>query len=775
MTGTMNMTGDHMQMLTATAPDSFTAKADPLASAGWTATASDQASGYPASKAIDGNKATFWHSKYAPKAVPLPHSITINMHATSRVSGLTYLPRQDKSANGTIGRYSISISSNGTTWSAPVVTGTWADDKTLKTAVFSGVSTRYVRLTAVTEAGNRGPYSSAAEIQLFGNPAIGPALPRIGWTASADSVASQAYAAGNVLDGNATTIWHTPFTGIITPLPHNITIDMHRTQPVSGLSYLPRQDASLNGTIGKYSIAVSSNGSNWSSPVAAGTWANDHTPKYATFTQVSARFVRLTALTESGNRGKWSSAAEINIHGTAPAPGVGGKWDAPIGFPIVPVSAVMLANNKLLTFSAIDDMTFNKTRDAITKVAILDLTTGKVTEPANINTHHQMFCTGLALLADGRVLINGGSNDRATTIYDPVTNTWTIGPLMNIPRAYEGDTLLSTGQVLTLGGSWYDAAGNKNGEIFTPSGASGSWQKLPGVLADKILTADPAGIFRADNHVWLFAQSGGTVFQAGPSKQMNWITTDGNGSITGAGDRSDSADAMNGNAVMYDVGKILTVGGATAYQDAGSAVNVQATNHAYTLDISGGPSQPVVAARTSDMAYARAFSNSVVLPDGKVLVLGGEQHPQPYSDNGAVLSPDLWDPATGNFTVMAPEAIPRNYHSVAILLPDGRVFSGGGGLCGNGCTTNHPDGQIYSPPYLFNANGTARQRPVIDDRAGQHHDRVDHYGHGELGGANVRADSHVGGHTQCQQRPAQDPAHRRYLERHDLHPATAQR
>jgi galactose oxidase len=63
---------------------------------------------------------------------------------------------------------------------------------------------------------------------------------------------------------------------------------------------------------------------------------------------------------------------------------------------------------------------------------------------------------------------------------------------------------------------------------------------------------------------------------------------------------------------------------------------------------------------------------------------------------------------------MAPEAIPRNYHSVAILLPDGRVFSGGGGLCGNGCTTNHPDGQIYSPPYLFNANGTARQRPVID-------------------------------------------------------------
>jgi galactose oxidase len=62
---------------------------------------------------------------------------------------------------------------------------------------------------------------------------------------------------------------------------------------------------------------------------------------------------------------------------------------------------------------------------------------------------------------------------------------------------------------------------------------------------------------------------------------------------------------------------------------------------------------------------------------------------------------------------MAPEAISRTYHSVAILLPDGRVFSGGGGLCGSSCTTNHPDGQIYSPPYLFNPDGTLRSRPVI--------------------------------------------------------------
>jgi galactose oxidase len=710
----MPMAGNHMPMLTADSPDAFTPKTAALASSGWTAVASDQAVNYPASNAIDGNQATIWHSKFSPTAVPLPHSITIDMHITNYVSGLTYVPRQDTSSNGNIGQYSISVSLDGINWGTPVITGTWADDKSTKRVIFGRVSGRYVRLTAFTEAGNRGPWTSAAEIGLVGGePPIDPALSRAGWAASADSVAYAKYAAANVLDGNGTTMWHTAFTGTVPPLPHSITIDMQRTELVSGLSYLPRQDSSMNGTIGTYAIHVSSDASTWGSPVASGTWANDRTPKAAVFPPVSARFVRLTALTESGNRGPWTSAAEINIHSPAPTAASGGAWGAPIGFPIVPVSAVLLPNNKLLTFSALDTMAFSKTPDTITKVAVLDLNTGKVTESIDVNTHHQMFCEGLALLADGRVLINGGSNDDATTIYNPATNTWTVGPLMNIPRAYNADTLLSTGQVLTLGGSWYDSAGDKDGELFTPSGTTGSWRKLPAVLATNILTADPAGVYRADNHAWLFAQPGGRVFHAGPSKQTNWITTAGNGSITSAGDRGDSADAMNGNAVMYDIGKILTVGGATAYEDFGSAVNIQATSRAYTIDISSGPNEPVAFARTSDMAYRRAFSNSVVLPDGKVLVVGGQQHPRPFTDTSAVLSPELWDPATGNFTVMAPQTIPRTYHSVAILLPDGRVFSGSGGLC-NQCSTNHPDGEIYSPPYLFNPDGTPRIRPVIN-------------------------------------------------------------
>ena len=97
-----------------------------------------------------------------------------------------------------------------------------------------------------------------------------------------------------------------------------------------------------------------------------------------------------------------------------------------------------------------------------------------------------------------------------------------------------------------------------------------------------------------------------------------------------------------------------------------------------------------------------------------MLVLGGQQHPHAFTDTGAALTPELWDPATGRFTPMAADVIPRTYHAVALLLADGRVFSGGSGLCG-ACTTNHPDGRISTPPYLVRPDGTPRARPRILD------------------------------------------------------------
>jgi len=112
------------------------------------------------------------------------------------------------------------------------------------------------------------------------------------------------------------------------------------------------------------------------------------------------------------------------------------------------------------------------------------------------------------------------------------------------------------------------------------------------------------------------------------------------------------------------------------------------------------------------MSYPRAFHNSVILPNGQVLITGGQHYAVGFTDQTPQLIPELWDPATKVFTQMAPLSIPRNYHSTAVLLPDATVVNGGGGLCGT-CATNHFDAQIFSPPYLFTSSGAPAQRPAI--------------------------------------------------------------
>lgn len=132
-----------------------------------TATASTAQPGatYQPSNAIDGNSATFWHSKYTPtKDVP-PQSITLNLGGAYRVTGLTYLPRQDGSTNGTITAYNIYTSADGTTF-VKVGSGSWAADKTAKTAKFRAGDARFVRLEATAAVAD---LVSAAEINVVGS------------------------------------------------------------------------------------------------------------------------------------------------------------------------------------------------------------------------------------------------------------------------------------------------------------------------------------------------------------------------------------------------------------------------------------------------------------------------------------------------------------------------------------------------------------------------------------------------------------------------------
>ncbi|WP_338118073.1 discoidin domain-containing protein [Streptomyces coryli] len=674
---------------------------------GWTAAASDEETSGEngrAANVLDGSAATIWHSKWSGTPAPLPHTITIDMHRTAVVSALVYQPRTG-SANGRIGGYAVHLSTDGQTWGSAVASGTLADDATTKTLSFAAKGARYVRLTANTEAGNRGPWSSAAELNLLGDPGM-PAsvvdLPRTGWTATAsdEETTAQNNRAALALDGDDDTMWHSKWSGTPAPLPHHITIDMKSSRTVSALTYQPRKSGA-NGRIGAYTVTTSTDGTTFGAPVARGTWKDDDTVKGATFTApVTARYVRLTATTEAGGRGPWSSAAELRLSGPA-APATHGAWSKLTGFPLVPVATAVLPNNKLLAWSAYAVDRFGGS-NGYTQTAIMDLKTGAVTQRRVDNTGHDMFCPGTAVLADGRVLVTGGSNSERASIYNPATDEWTSTTDMNIPRGYQAMTLLSNGDAFVLGGSWSGGNGGKDGEVWSP--ATGTWRKLSGVPVTSTMTADPAGPYRADNHQWLYATSGGRVLHLGPSKQLNWISTAGNGSITAAGTRADSPDAMNGNAVSYDIGKLLTLGGATAYQDA------PATKRAYTVNATGSGNP--VSTRTGDMAGARSFGNSVVMPDGKVAVFGGQSWPVPFSDATSTMTPEIWNPATGTFTRMATMAVPRNYHSVANLLPDGRIFSGGGGLCGD-CATNHADGAIFTPPYLLNADGSMKPRPAL--------------------------------------------------------------
>jgi galactose oxidase len=395
----------------------------------------------------------------------------------------------------------------------------------------------------------------------------------------------------------------------------------------------------------------------------------------------------------------------------------GGSWSRVIDFPVIPVAAYIIPeypeSHRMMVFSAFSPDSFGGSR-GYTQFAEYDHRDGAISTRQVAETQHDMFCPGISSLADGRLIITGGSNAERTSIYDPRSNKFSAGVNMQIARGYQTSTILSNGKVFTIGGSWSGALGNKTGEIYDPT--TNLWTLLPGAAVEPILTADHEGIFRQDNHAWLFPWRDGSVFQAGPSRAMNWYYTDGGGGVTPAGTRDADNDAMCGVNVMYNVGKIFSAGG-SHYYDRAPGLSIA---HLISIDQVGAPA---TVERLPDMKHARAFANVVVLPDGKILITGGQGWAQGFTDIDPVFPPELFDPTTRTFTELSPESIPRNYHSVSILLADGTVFSGGGGLCnveGNGTrpeqchtTVDHPNGQIFTPPYLTTGN----PRPVVSNLA----------------------------------------------------------
>ncbi len=387
---------------------------------------------------------------------------------------------------------------------------------------------------------------------------------------------------------------------------------------------------------------------------------------------------------------------------TAPAERITlGEWGAVIPWtPHIPVSAATLPDGRVLTFASNQRTTFPSGVE-FTYAATWNPATGQFVEYNHPS--HDMFCGGIVTLPDGRVLVNGGRNTTVrSSIFDWRVNTWTRTPDMNDPRWYNTTVALPNGRAWTVSGD----GGPGTAERWDPSSG---WSRQTGINWNTVL-AEPGYITRW--HPFLLVAPDGRLIHFGPTDTMHWVSTENSGSMTNTGTFVPGTHyPKEGSWVMYNEGRILVAGGgADTKANSGDSTTGTSSKVAYTVDVRTGT--PVVASVAS-MTFARQFANGVVLPNGEVMIIGGNTSGLKFNDTGSILTPEIWNPTTGQWRVAADMSVPRNYHSLALLLPDGRVLSGGGGLSGN--SADHQDAQLYTPPTLFNADGSLATRPVLSN------------------------------------------------------------
>jgi hypothetical protein len=115
------------------------------------------------------------------------------------------------------------------------------------------------------------------------------------------------------IDGDLTTMWHTPWQPNEIAFPHDLVLELKQSTMVSGFRVSPRQDGNRNGMIRDYEIYLSADGVSWGEPVAKGVLPADVKPQEIRLAVAqTARFVKLTA--RSGHAaGPWAAVAEFEI------------------------------------------------------------------------------------------------------------------------------------------------------------------------------------------------------------------------------------------------------------------------------------------------------------------------------------------------------------------------------------------------------------------------------------------------------------------------------
>lgn len=372
----------------------------------------------------------------------------------------------------------------------------------------------------------------------------------------------------------------------------------------------------------------------------------------------------------------------------------GGAWSDIAPWPVLAVHANLLPNGKVLAWDATPD-DFDEdphiSASVTTRVTVWDPETNEHLE-ANNNTDTDLFCAGSAHLWDGRVLFAGGDSEpngqngplSNTNIYDPVTNTWERADNMSAARWYSSVAALPNGEMLTLGGSY---SPNPLAEVFQ---FDKRWRSLN--------LAPPYSL--SGEYQWLQSGPDGSVLYFGPHDLVSTIRTAGSGGWETNSVRDGFGYRGYGSYAMFDVGQILIAGGGDS---SSSSVIVDAATKATRA--------------TGSMHFGRRQHNLTILADGSVLSTGGNNSGSDLVDlYTGVFTPEIWQPETGQWQQMNDMAVDRQYHSVALLLPSGKVLSAGGGYCGlcSRLSYHEQNAEVYSPPYLFNADSTLATRPEIE-------------------------------------------------------------
>jgi hypothetical protein len=378
------------------------------------------------------------------------------------------------------------------------------------------------------------------------------------------------------------------------------------------------------------------------------------------------------------------SMSEIQIDMTAPiglapppppppSPSEIGQWSPPVELGLVAVNMVHLHTGKILMYGG--------ENNGGTSATVWDPATGNfyaVPAPYNI------FCSGHAALADGRILVVGG-HDNANNIlgsdqaalFDPITESWTSVPHMSYRRWYPTATALTDGRILVTSGATtcFDCIADIP-EIYDP--ASNSWTQLG--------SAQLAFPY----YPFIFLLPDGRILNAGAGEQpavtstldllnQQWTTLD-------------PTVVDGGSAAMFLPGKIIKSGTAATTDIS----NLPTAATTYILDTTQAAPKW---RQTPSMAFPRAYHTLTMLPDGKVLATSGGVTTEGKDVSTAVFEAELWTPASETWKTMAAMQAPRLYHSTALLLPDGRVVVAGSGDSYGG--PNQTTAEFYSPPYLF--------------------------------------------------------------------------